>query len=288
MKTKPECFPCFFKQAIIASRMAGADIKQQEKVLTETAGILYTASCDRDPPYIATGIFHKVNEIMGTVDPYLNVKDHYNKIVAEKYEELLNIIQSDADPLRAAVKLSIAGNIIDFGIMEEFDLDKVIQETRGMVPAADDYQVMKKILSQAKRLLFITDNAGEIGFDRLLIDEIHRLNKELQVTVAVKKIPIINDATVYDAQFFGLDVANKLIDNGSHHIGTYLPSCSSAMIESFNRADIIIAKGQANWESLEDQATDKIFFLLKAKCTCVADVLGVKMGDILIKRGRIK
>ncbi|MFH1379398.1 MAG: ARMT1-like domain-containing protein [bacterium] len=286
MKTQIDCFPCFFKQATLASRMAGGDEKLQKKALIETAGLLYTAPLDRDPPYIATGIFHKVNEIMGTTDPYRKVKDDYNKIVAEKYTDLINIIKKDTDPLRAAVKLALAGNIIDFGILEQFDLDAVIEQTMSTVPAIDEYQAMKQMIERAQTLLFITDNAGEIGFDRLLIDEIHQINKEIRITVAVKKIPIINDATIYDAQFFGIDVKNKLIDNGSNHIGTYLPSCSSEMIEAFTHADMIISKGQANWESLEENAPDKMWFLLKAKCRCVAEFLKVKLGDILIVRGR--
>ena len=125
-----------------------------------------------------------------------------------------------------------------------------------------------------------------ISFDALLIDEIRRFNRNIAVTVAVKKEPIINDATVYDAQFFGIEKKNKIIDNGSHHIGTFLPTCSAAMIETFRSADMIIAKGQANWESLDAAATDKIFFLLKAKCACVARVLGVRQGDVVVKQGR--
>lgn len=286
MKTQAECFPCFFKQAILAARMAGIDEKLQKKVLTETAGILYTASLDRDPPYIATHIFHKVYEIMGTTDPYSHVKEEYNKIVAGKFEEINRLIQNAVDPLRMAVKLSLAGNIIDFGILETFDLDGVIQDTVAHEPVVDHYTQLKEYIEKSKKLLFIADNAGEIGFDRLLIDEIRKVNRNIFVTVAVKKVPIINDATVFDAEFFGLEIKNKVIDNGSKHIGTYLPSCSHEMIEAYNQADTIIAKGQANWESLEEKATDKIFFLLKAKCSCVARVLGVNVGDSLIKNGK--
>lgn len=286
MKTQIECFPCFFKQAILAVRMAGKDEKLQKKALTEAAGILYTASLDRDPPYIATHIFHKVYEIMGTQDPYLQVKEEYNKIVAGKFEETTRLIQNAVDPLRMAVKHSLAGNIIDFGILETFDLDQVIQDTLQHEPAVDHYEKLKEYIDKSKKLLFIADNAGEIGFDRLLIDEIHKVNRDISVTVAVKKVPIINDATLFDAQFFGLEIKNKVIDNGSKHVGTFLPSCSPEMIEAYNQADTIIAKGQANWESLEEKATDTIFFLLKAKCSCVAQVLGVNVGDVLIKQGR--
>lgn len=285
MKTYPECFPCFFKQALIAARMASDDKKKQEKALKESAGILLTASLDRDPPYIATSIFHKVYEVTGNNDPYAQVKEKYNKIVAEKYDELRGIIDKAVDPLRTAVKLSLAGNIIDFGILEEFDLDTVIQQTLDKEPAIDQYALLKEKIEKSQKLLFIVDNAGEIGFDRLLIDEIHRINRHVRITVVVKKTPIINDATMYDAQFFGLEIKNKVIDNGSRHIGTFLPSCSKEMVDAYYTADVIIAKGQANWESLEAEAPEKLFFLLKAKCGCVARVLGVEEGDVLICKG---
>jgi uncharacterized protein with ATP-grasp and redox domains len=286
MKTYPECFECFLRQALIASRMAGADIEQQKKVQQEIAGLLFTVSADRDPPYIATSIFHAVNKIMNNNDPYSKVKEEYNVIAAKKIPELISIAEKALDSLYMAIRIALAGNIIDFGLLESFDLDAVITDTINRTLAIDHYTQFKELLGRSKNILYITDNAGEIGFDVILMDEIRRRYNDSTITVAVKKYPVINDATVYDAQYFGIEKKYRIIDNGSHHVGTYLPSCSDEMIAAYQKADMIIAKGQANFESLEAEADKRHFFLLKAKCGCVARVLGVQVGDVVLKRGR--
>jgi hypothetical protein len=285
MKTLPECFPCFMRQAMLAAKLAGDDPQLQMKALKEAAAVLMNAPVDRDPPYIATGMFHAVYRVMNNADPYAAVKQKYNEIVIKKYTALGDIIAQSTDALKTAVRLSIAGNIIDFGILEQFDLDNIIEESLSMPLAIDHYKQFTETLRAAKQLLFIADNAGEIGFDRLLIDEIHRLYPDVAVTVAVKKIPIINDAMVFDAQFFGLEIRNRIIDNGSTHVGTFLPSCSPEMIAAYQRADMIIAKGQANWESMNNSGDNRVFYMMKAKCAYVAEAIGAKLHDIILKQG---
>ncbi|MBD3271334.1 MAG: DUF89 family protein [Elusimicrobia bacterium] len=284
MKTYPECFPCFMKQAFYAARTGSSDQKLQQKALHEACTVLAHASTDRSPPYTATDVFHTVNRIIANPDPYARAKKEFNELVKKNWDHYLALITQSPDPLRMAVKLSLAGNSIDFGILETVDLDEAIERILGIEPTIDEYVSFRKLITQATSLVFLTDNAGEIGFDRLLIDQIHLTKPSLAITVVVKQVPIINDATVYDAQFFGLD-KYRVITNGSRHVGTFLPSCSAEMLRAYNHAEIIVAKGQANFESLEDQHNDRIYFLLKIKCACVARHLGVAVGDTAIKRG---
>jgi len=179
--------------------------------------------------------------------------------------------------------MALAGNIIDFGILEKFNLTKTLKDTLKLRLPENKVRSIRKRIGSAKSILYIADNAGEIGFDYFLISEIHKLNPLVKLYLSVKKTPIINDATKEDALFFGLGRYANIIDSGDSWIGTHPGLCSKTFRKVYDTADLIVSKGQANYESLEEQHDPRILFLLKAKCPVVSRSLKVKLNDIVIK-----
>ena len=182
-----------------------------------------------------------------------------------------------------AVRFAIAGNIIDFGVHSEID-DAVIRDTldRAVEAHISDHSLceFKSAVELAADILYLGDNAGEIVFDRLLIEQ---LPCE-KVTYAVRGKPIINDATFVDAQFAGITELVEVIDNGSDAPGTLLDDCSQEFRARFEEADLILSKGQGNYESLSD-GTGNIVFLLMAKCPVIARDIGYDVGSFVLKSG---
>jgi len=278
MKADLECLPCFLKQAFEAARMATDDEMVQRRVLDEVTKLLPSLSLDKTPPKISRGIHQLVREASGTEDPYRGVKEKYNRIALSLYPELKDKVKASDDPLLFAIRVAIAGNIIDFGIGLDFDIDRDLDRVLGAEFAIFDYGEFKETLTRAKKVLYLADNAGEVVFDRVLIE---CLDKE--VIYAVKESPIINDALTDDAKFCGIDKVVQIISSGVDAPGTVLGLCSQEFLKYYNDADLIISKGQGNFEVLSDEPKP-IFFLLIVKCSVVARYLGVKVRDIVLKK----
>ncbi|MFH1368929.1 MAG: ARMT1-like domain-containing protein [Elusimicrobiota bacterium] len=283
MKPKPECTPCFLRQMAIASRLATHSKTLHGKVQRDSKRLLFKMGDVHNPPYIATVLFRNAYRLLRTKDPYLPLKDKYNRKVKSLFPFLSKLIENSINPLTTALKLALAGNIIDFGILERFSLSKTLEQTLVLrIPDIKIAEIRRRIVKAAD-ILFIADNAGEIGFDRFLLEQIKSINPSARIFLSVKKTPIINDATAKDARFFKLQELAKIMDSGDNWIGTHPHLCSFKFREIFENADFIISKGQANYESLEELADPRIVFLLKAKCPVVASNLKVKLNDIVIK-----
>ena len=193
--------------------------------------------------------------------------------------EVDRAVAKSADPFTTAVKFSIAGNAIDLGAKTtvEADVEKTFNEalTRPLEEAA--VHALAEAIFDAKDVLFLADNAGEIVFDRPLLEQIGS-----KVTVAVRGAPTINDATLDDPKRSGLTERFQVISNGSDTPGTWLADCSQEFIQKFDAADLVIAKGQGNYESLNDHPR-KIFFLFLAKCAVVSSDLGIPTNTYVIR-----
>lgn len=284
MKIFLDCVPCFVNQALDAGRMATDDEVLHEKILRAVLERTQRLSFSESPPYMGREIHRIVRELSGNDDPYREIKEHFNKLAMETYPELKDKVRDSAQPFDTAVRLAIAGNIIDFGLKSRKDdirLFETITDTLRRDFAINHIKKLREAVADASRILYIGDNAGETVFDRLLIEEM----PVEKITYVVKASPIINDATMEDAAFAGITELVEVIDNGSDAPGTILTSCSAEFRERFEEADLIIAKGQGNYETLND--IDKnIFFLLKAKCPVIARDIGCQVGDIIVKWGR--
>ncbi len=277
MKTYLDCYPCFMRQALSAARRACASPDQQRQILLATMDHLRTLPDAATPPRMAADIHQLVREQTKTSDPYLQAKQEATERALALYPRLKEKVLKATDPLETAVRIAIAGNIIDLGVAERYDLETTLERALAQPFSMNGMAALRAALAQTKGILYLADNAGETVFDRVLIETL-----EPPVTYVVKAGPIINDATREDAITAGLDPMAEIIDNGSDAPGTLLDRCSAAFRERFEQSSLIIAKGQANYESLSDTPAP-IFFLLQAKCSVIARDLGVPEGSIVLK-----
>jgi uncharacterized protein with ATP-grasp and redox domains len=283
VKTELACLPCFYGQIRRTLNFAGVNGDRGRGIIRKVDGIIEKASLDEVPARTTTLIHRILREETG-VDPYREVKATYNRIALEKLHSLREAAGKVADPLEGGVRAAIAGNVIDFGIYEQIDLDRAIKDAFRLPLPRDAFHAFADAVKNARRILYLCDNAGEIVFDRVLIELLRARGKE--VIAAVKGTPVINDATSDDAAAAGLDDCATVIDNGNDGIGTLLEACSARFLEAYRSADLIISKGQANFETLVQERDARIFFLFKVKCPVVAGFLGSQNGDIVLRGER--
>ncbi|MBW1982453.1 MAG: DUF89 family protein [Deltaproteobacteria bacterium] len=275
-----ECIPCFLRQTMEVVRLAKVDEGDQERILRKVLLRLAEVSFQQSPPRLATIIHAEIRQELGSEDPYREVKKRSNLLALELYEQMRQQVNDSADPFETAVRLAIAGNIIDFGQGYTPERQQVVEGIKqAMVQQLPTAMLasLRSAVARAKRIVYLGDNAGEIVFDRLLIEQ---MVPEKTVFV-VRGGPVLNDATIEDAEAAGLQQLVKVVDNGSNAPGTILEFCSPSFQELFWRADLIIAKGQGNYETLCDVAAP-VFFLLKVKCPVIARRLGRQMGEQVI------
>lgn len=280
MKTYYDCIPCFLRQAVDAARFASDDPQIHEAVLRHVLKTAADMDLQQTPPMMARDIHRTIRRYSGNADPYLQVKRHFNRMALNLYPELKKRVVRSPDPVNTAVRLAIAGNIIDFGARQDMDQDSVLACIQNALTCdlVGDIQVFKNAVNRAGRILYLGDNTGEIVFDRLLIEA---LDAD-KITFAVRGYPVLNDATMEDAEYAGLLNIVKAIDNGSDAPGTIIEDCSPEFAEYFHAADLVIAKGQGNYETLSD-ADGRIFFLLQAKCPVIAADIGCEVGRLVVQ-----
>jgi hypothetical protein len=267
------------RQALHAARIATPDERIQRKVLDRVATLLPGLPSSATPVDMGRQIYKAVSEITGSSDPYIEIKREYNDRALEIYPHLQGHIQASPDHLLTAVKLAALGNIIDFGANPKFDLDKSIEEGLAREFTDSDYPLLTQRLAEVEGVLYIGDNAGEIVFDRILVEQLNQLGKK--VIFVVRGAPIINDATMDDAYYVGMDQVAEVITSGVDGPGTTLRFCRSEFIDVFRKADLLLAKGQGNFEGLSDEHAP-LFFLLTAKCPVIAHELGVEVGALVL------
>jgi hypothetical protein len=263
--------------------MATEDEKTQEDVLKEVMKYLYNISFAKSPPEISREVHAIIRNITNSKDPYKKVKMNSNKLVKKKYPKLEQMVFSAKDPLLMAIKLSIVGNVIDFGTSNRFSLDEAIIAASTKHFVDEDYQKFKEKLNKSKTVLYLADNTGEIFFDKLLLEKLLDLGKK--ITFVVKANPIINDATIKDAKFAEIDKISTIIEGDAGQPcsspGMVLRYASNELLNHLKSSDMIISKGQGNYESLSSIKRD-IFFLLMVKCPLVARDIGTDMAELVL------
>jgi len=278
MKTSAECLPCYLRQALQTARYAGADEKSQRRAVLAVAALLPELPAEKTPPENSMAVYEKIAAVTGVADPYRTIKAASNRDALLALPALAALAASAGEPLPLAIRFAIAGNIIDYGAAAEFDAEAAFRRCRDLPLAVDDSDALiarVRALRPGDPVLYLCDNAGEIVYDRLLIAEI--ANRGASVCAVVKAGPIINDATIADAREAGLDEYAEIIDNGAICPGTPLALCSSEFRRHFQKAALVIAKGQGNFESLSE-CPREIFFLLTVKCPVVGGHLAELAG----------
>jgi uncharacterized protein with ATP-grasp and redox domains len=281
MRTALDCIPCFARQALEAARFVTDDPIVHERILRDVLSAAAEMDLAQCPPIVAQRIHRQLRETTGVDDPYQAVKDRFNRMALHMLPKLRTKVRKAADPLGMALRLAIAGNVIDLGVNGGITEDQVRQAIADTLtePSHGDVEAFRQAVEKARSILYLADNAGEIVFDRLLIERL----PAGRVTVAVRGRPVLNDATMADAEAAGLCDVAEVVDNGSDAPGTILGDCSESFRRRFAEADLIIAKGQGNFETLSHEAAD-IFFLFKAKCPVIADHIGLPVGTHVLTR----
>lgn len=277
MKTYLDCIPCFMNQALKVSRLATNDEKVHRQMLDFSGKHLSSISLEKTPAENGAEIYKQIRYITGVYDPYREIKDRSIKEAKEIYPRAKEIINNSENKLLTAVKIAIAGNVIDFGMNNKFSIKDDLEHIIHQNFAFNDFSTFEKEILKAKNILYIGDNAGESVFDKLLIEQINK-----PTIFATREFPVINDLVIEDAINSGLNEVAEIISSGSPAPGAILHLCNKEFMEIYNSADVVISKGQGNYEALSDEKR-KIFFMLKAKCSVIAEEIGVKINDIVLK-----
>ncbi|MFA4989384.1 MAG: ARMT1-like domain-containing protein [Candidatus Omnitrophota bacterium] len=287
MKTYLDCIPCFFRQALEGARIIKASPGQQKWIIDGFARKIPKISLKSSPPEIARLGYALLKKISPQGDPYKEIKQKSNRIALRLLGKLENKVDHSRDRLLTALELAIAGNIIDFGVKNDLDvkaeLKKILAEEGRAIRKKTKfhYSEFRRTLKGAKNILYLADNAGEVVFDRVLVEEIKKEYPDKDIYYAVKAKPVINDALFEDAKACGINKTARLISNGTDAPGTLLTLCSKEFKLLYNSADMIISKGQGNFESLS-QEKRPIFFLFMVKCPVVARETKCKIGNIVL------
>ncbi len=243
--------------------------------------VLSKADDSVPPPYLSRDVYNIISEELGVDDPYKEIKKESNRKALNMYSSLKKLVEESEDGLFEAVRIAVIGNIIDFGASQNFRLED-LPSFKEIPFAVNDYSKLKSDLAKANKVLYIGDNAGEIVFDKVLVELLVDMGKE--VFFAVRSKPIINDATMEDALEVGMNEVAEVIDSGSDAPGIVVDRVTNEFKHLFRDAHVVISKGQGNFETLED-IPRTVYFLLRAKCSVVADILGANIGDMVIYKG---
>jgi uncharacterized protein with ATP-grasp and redox domains len=289
MISRPDCLHCSLKQALSAARAAGADEATQMRTVRAALEAMSGFDLERTPAHNSTLALWAAHRALQNSDPFLTQKQRYNQLALRLLPRLSALVASADDRLEAAVKVAVAGNVIDLGILgqlsgHDVDVQGAISAVFSDGLAIDHLPALRTALSEARTVLYLGDNAGEIVFDRVLVREI--ADSGIDVVFAVKGQPILNDVTFADAETVGMEQVARVISTGSGEIGVPLESCSDAFRLEFAATDLIISKGQGNFESLDD-VEGPIFFMLKAKCEVTAAALGVRYGEMVLLKSPV-
>ncbi len=257
--------------------MSDLDEPRRRDILTRVLSLLEGASYDNEPTVIAHEIHRIIEGQGGEKDPYLELKRRSNGRAMEIYPDLLNRVRSAGDPLREAILLATCGNVIDYGAKNLLDLEDTIEMAEKKGFSVDDLEAFKEIEKTARTIYYIVDNSGEIILDKLLIGELLRRRGDRRVKVVVKKDPVLNDITAQDAREAGIHEIEGVEIVEIPDPGWITPD----HLKDLKGADMIISKGQGNFEGLSE--VKGIFFLLVCKCEIVGEFLGVDVGDMILK-----
>lgn len=264
--------------------------KIKEKELTRAVEYyLDTVDMNKCNPEVMGEIWNIMTKIIDDDNPYKEIKKHYNEEIMKIIPDVLKIINNEQNKLETALKIAICGNLIDFAAKHEFNLNMLlskIKEVSNKKLRIDDSENMFLQLKNAQILLYLGDNCGEIVLDKIFIDEIKKHNQKLKVFYGVRGKPIVNDVTIEDAEMIKMNESAEVVSNGDGGLGTVLKNSSEEFKKIYDAANIVICKGQGNYESLLESAKDNLYFLFMAKCEIVADPLNIDNMSIVCMKNR--
>jgi uncharacterized protein with ATP-grasp and redox domains len=288
LKLHLDCIPCYIRQALEAIKMVTNDNKLQENLLRKC--LIAASKFDTDEIGILTQnkIHSIIKKFASGGDPYKDIKKKFNNICMSMTDEVTQIIARSNSSFETSLRIALAGNIIDFGPTSELDEEIIRQAIKqALSQRLDQNKInsLKDSIDRCKKILYIGDNAGEIVFDKIFIEQ---LSKEM-ITYVVRGGPVINDSTMEDAEMVGMTDTVRVITTGIDMPAAALPLCSREFLDEYEKSDLVIAKGQGNYEALSDE-NKSIFFLLKIKCAVVTKYFNGKyrVGDLVVYRTKVE
>ena len=286
MKSTVDCMPCYIKQVISTLRIAGIKEEEQYPIINALFPTIAQLDPLKTPAENSSIVLFETYRLIGNDDPYREAKEASNQLARTFYPAMERIVSYSENPLLTALKTSAAGNVIDMGINPDFDLGASISQELQRGFQRDDFETFQEMLRKGGPLVMIGDNSGEIVFDYLLLSLLKDFTNELYYVV--KGGPILNDATMDDAEEVGISLIAKTITTGNNYLGVIPEKCSQELCSAIEAASVVLAKGQANYETLEGTslAGDKTFFLLQTKCPAIAENLDVELGDSVFVRNK--
>lgn len=280
MKTYLECIPCFITQTHKTLERLIDDEDARQEILRQILKTAAELDFNQSPPMMGRIIHREIRRRLGDSDPYREEKAKSNRLATALYPGLKSKVQESTNPWETSLRLAIAGNIIDLAMDRKVtpqEIDNSIEEALIQPLPDGSIEKLKTEIKEANSILYIGDNAGEIVFDKLFIEQMP-MDK---ICYVVRGRPILNDATMADAREVGLTDMVEVIDSGSDIPGIVPEECSPGFVHRLNEADLIISKGQGNYETLSDEGRN-VCYLFKAKCPVVARDAGIETGKIAV------
>lgn len=285
MKMQEKCLPCVVNQAIKVADMVGMKEKGNllRRVFSYLSKVDYNAITS---PELIGEIFSIIKEETGNQDPYKETRQKYNKMFLERLPAYEKEIGQSKNPFEEAVKYAIIGNVIDFNPIHELtirDVERHFKRLKGENLEINDAAFLQKELETAKTILYLGDNCGEICLDKILLKKIKAMNPKVQIFFATRGAAVVNDSIEEDAYLVGIDEVATVVSNGDSSLGTVLSRTSKEFLQIYEKADVVIAKGQANYECLSTEKKN-IYFLLMTKCQTIAKDIGALEMKMILKR----
>lgn len=285
MKHSIDCLPCLLNQAVRTAKKHLPNEADQIELVKNVMAAMFTIEENASAPYIAHKIQIALKQALKNPDPYRQEKNYYNLEMLKLEKELLQLLETAEDPFDTGLKLAAAGNIIDFGPGYDLSKDKVLESIKETL--LKDYPLeishsLQAALGRAGNLLYLGDNAGEIVLDKIFIAAIKDYYPDLQIYFATRGKPVLNDITEADAYLVVMDRLARIINNGTDIPGTVLEYCSADFQKIYTDADVIISKGQGNFESLFGSGRENLYYIFLCKCSLFMERLGARQNDIML------
>lgn len=287
MLAKKECVLCIMNQILRTASHLNIEPEKEDLIFRKC--LEKSARIDRHgmtAPEFAEEIYGILTSIAGVKDPYRELRKKQNDLVMDRIDFFRGEIEKASDPLLKAGLYSLLGNIIDYGAATIFNIDGLFSPFRKIETAFNDYEKLKSRLMVASNLLIIGDNAGEAVFDRLFMEQIKKVNPRVDISYGIRSGPAINDVLKEDAIYVGIPQVARVVETGSTCAGTVVGKLDPGFRAIYDSADVVISKGQGNFETLEEEEQRDIFFILKVKCEPLARHLNLETGALLFAFGK--
>jgi len=283
MKIDNACVECIINQSRRVTEAIRADSTLSRRIVNHVEALGQDFDFTKSPPEVASTIYEQMAELAGMDDLYAELKSHATEKAKTFLPQLRTELQNSSNKLLTAIKIAVAGNVIDLAAEVTFDLNEEMEKVFETNFAYDDFESLQTSLENATTLLYIGDNVGEHVFDYLCIETLQELYPALEIYYMVRGNPIINDVTMKEAKEAGFDELCHLIDSGVNTPGFAYERANPRSQKLFDEADLVITKGMGNYECLSPAPRGNLCYLLKVKCNVVANSLDQSVGDIICK-----